>query len=118
MSFVVCEPCNDCKYTDCVTVCPVDCFYQDEMHLWIHPQECIDCEACVPVCPVEAIFAEANVPSQWADYTARNAEKAAALKSAGAISPRRRTPKRGLGALAARNRMTPRRTSRSVRHLD
>jgi|SRR6516162_4795297 len=83
MTHVVCEPCNDCKYTDCVTACPVDCFYQDEMHLWIDPDECIDCEACVPVCPVEAILAEAKVPSQWAGYTALNAEKAAALKQSG-----------------------------------
>ena len=99
MSFVVCEPCNDCKYTDCVTVCPVDCFYQDEMHSWIHPQECIDCEACIPVCPVEAFFAEANVPSQWADYTARNAEKAAALKSAGGNITENQDPKEGPGCV-------------------
>jgi len=50
------------------------------MMLYIDPEDCIDCEACVPECPVEAIFAEANVPSQWESYTAMNAEKAAALK--------------------------------------
>jgi ferredoxin len=61
----------------------VECFYQDEMMLWIDPVDCIDCEACVPECPVEAIFAEANVPSQWANYTPMNAERSAALKAAG-----------------------------------
>src|SRR5262245_24067730 len=53
MAFVVCEPCRDCKYTDCVVVCPCDCFYQDDTMLYIHAVDCIDCEACVPECPVE-----------------------------------------------------------------
>lgn len=83
MTHTVCEPCNDCKYTDCVAVCPVECFYQDDMMLYIDPADCIDCEACVPECPVEAIFAEANVPAQWTSYTPLNAEKSAALKAAG-----------------------------------
>ncbi|GIW81922.1 MAG: ferredoxin [Gemmatales bacterium] len=80
MTHVVCQPCYDCKYTDCCVVCPVECFYQDEMMLYIDPVDCIDCEACVPECPVEAIFAEANVPSQWAEWTQTNAERSAALK--------------------------------------
>ena len=83
MTHTVCEPCYDCKYTDCVAVCPVECFYQDDMMLYIDPVDCIDCEACVPECPVEAIFAEANVPAQWTSYTPLNAEKSAALKAAG-----------------------------------
>jgi ferredoxin len=66
-----------------VAVCPVECFYQDEKMLYIDPADCIDCEACVPECPVEAIFAEANVPSQWASFTPLNAEKSAALKESG-----------------------------------
>src|SRR5437764_15431382 len=61
MAFVDCEPCRDCKYTDCVVVCPCDCFYQDDTMLYIHPVDCIDCEACVPECPVEAIFHDENV---------------------------------------------------------
>ena len=77
MTHTVCEPCYDCKYTDCVAVCPVECFYQDDVMLYIDPADCIDCEACVPECPVEAIFAEANVPSQWESFTPLNAEKAA-----------------------------------------
>ena len=48
MAHIVAEPCFDCKYTDCVVVCPVDCFYEGDQMLYIHPEECIDCEACVP----------------------------------------------------------------------
>lgn len=83
MTHTVCEPCYDCKYTDCCVVCPVECFYMDDVLLYIDPVDCIDCEACVPECPVEAIFAEANVPAQWTDWTAKNAEKSAEIKAAG-----------------------------------
>ena len=75
MAHVVAEPCFDCKYTDCVVVCPVDCFYEGAQMLYIHPEECIDCEACVPECPVEAIFHEDNLPDEWKDFTALNAEE-------------------------------------------
>jgi ferredoxin len=83
MTFVVCEPCRDCKYTDCVTVCPCDCFYEDDRQLYIDPEHCIDCGACAPECPVEAIFAEADVPAPWVSYLALNAERSAALKECG-----------------------------------
>jgi len=83
MTHVVCEPCYDCKYTDCCVVCPVTCFYEDEFYLYIHPEDCIDCEACVPECPVEAIFADSKVPEQWKDCIAMNDEKAKALKDKG-----------------------------------
>ena len=76
MTHTVCQPCYDCKYTDCVAVCPVECFWQDEKMLYIDPVDCIDCEACVPECPVEAIFHEDNVPEEWKDFTALNAEMA------------------------------------------
>ena len=76
MAHIVAEPCFDCKYTDCVVVCPVDCFYEGAQMLYIHPEECIDCEACVPECPVEAIFHEDNLPDDWKDFTALNAEEA------------------------------------------
>ncbi len=79
MTHVVCAPCFACKYTDCVVVCPVECFYEGEQILYIHPDECIDCEACVPECPVEAIFHEDNVPEEWKDFTALNAELAPTL---------------------------------------
>jgi ferredoxin len=75
MTHTVCEPCYDCKYTDCVAVCPVECFWQDDMMLYIDPDTCIDCEACVPECPVEAIFAQDNVPRDWVKYTQLNADR-------------------------------------------
>ena len=74
MALVVCEPCRDCKYTDCVVVCPVDCFYQDESMLYIDPDECIDCDACVEACPVDACFAEDQLPEEWSKYTQINLE--------------------------------------------
>jgi ferredoxin len=83
MALVVCEPCHDCKYTDCVIVCPMDCFYQDEKQLYIAPLDCIDCYACVPECPVEAIFHETDVPAKWAHFVQLNAERSAALKETG-----------------------------------
>ncbi len=77
MSFyVVTEPCFGCKYTDCVVVCPVDCFYEGESMLYINPDECIDCEACVPECPVEAIYSDDSVPDEWVDYIKLNEEMA------------------------------------------
>lgn len=99
MAHVVAESCNDCKYTDCCVVCPVECFYQDEMMLYIDPNDCIDCEACVPECPVEAIFGEANVPSQWASYIQLNKERAEALKAVGgdAHITEKQDPKEGPG---------------------
>ena len=68
MTHVVVEPCFGCKYTDCVVVCPVECFYEGEKMLYIHPEECIDCGACEPECPVEAIFAEEDTPEEWNEY--------------------------------------------------
>ena len=72
MTFVVGENCIKCKHTDCVEVCPVDCFYEGKNMLVIHPDECIDCGACVPACPVEAIYALDEVPEKWKDYIGLN----------------------------------------------
>jgi ferredoxin len=83
---VVTEPCHDCKYTDCVAVCPTECFYQDEHMLYIDPDECICCLACITECPVEAIFEDDSVPSQWQRYIELNAERAHALKDSGHIT--------------------------------
>ena len=69
MAYVVADPCVKCKYTDCVAVCPVDCFYEGKNSLAINPDECIDCGACEPECPVTAIFAEDAVPEQWTNFT-------------------------------------------------
>ena len=74
MTFIVVENCVKCKYMDCVEVCPVECFYEGENFLVIHPDECIDCAACEPVCPVNAIFAEEEVPEHWAEWTPVNYE--------------------------------------------
>ena len=68
MTHVVAEPCFACKYTDCVVVCPVECFYEGEKMLYIHPDECIDCGACEPECPVTAIFPEEDVPGAQRQY--------------------------------------------------
>ncbi len=76
MTHTVCEPCDNCKYTDCVAVCPVECFHEAPTILYIDPDECIDCGLCIPECPVEAIFADADVPEQWEHYTQLNADKA------------------------------------------
>ena len=72
MTYVVIENCIKCKYTDCVEVCPVDCFYEGENMLVIHPDECIDCGACEPECPWQAIFEEPAVPELFKDDTALN----------------------------------------------
>jgi ferredoxin len=74
MAFVVTEPCFGCKYTDCVVVCPTECFHEGEQMLFIDPDNCVDCDACIPECPVEAIFYEENVPEKWRDYIKLNAE--------------------------------------------
>jgi ferredoxin len=100
MTYVVTQPCHDCKYTDCVAVCPTDCFYQDEWMLYIDPEECVDCGACVPECPVEAIFFERDVPARWQHFVALNAERVAALKHGGPVTERQE-PKEGAGCRKA-----------------
>ena len=76
MTHIVIETCLNCKHTDCVEVCPVDCFHEDEFILYIDPDECIDCGACIPVCPEEAIFYEDDVPEQYLNWIEINAQKA------------------------------------------
>ena len=76
MAHVVCEPCRDCRYTDCVAVCPVDCFHEADRILYIDPEVCIDCAVCVPECPVEAIYPDFDVPKTWTSYIELNALEA------------------------------------------
>lgn len=76
MTYVVTDNCIKCKYTDCVDVCPVDCFKEGPNFLVIDPDECIDCAVCVPACPAEAIYAEENLPEDQQQFTAINAELA------------------------------------------
>ena len=74
MTHVVTESCISCRYTDCVDVCPVDCFRQGPNFLAIDPDECIDCAVCIPECPVNAIFAEEDVPEAQRPFIAINIE--------------------------------------------
>ncbi len=76
MTYVVTESCIRCKYTDCVDVCPVDCFREGPNFLAIDPDECIDCAVCVPECPVNAIYAEDDVPGDQQNFIAINLELA------------------------------------------
>lgn len=76
MTYVVTENCILCKYTDCVDVCPVDAFYEGPNFLVINPDECIDCDVCVPECPAEAIFAEEDLPPEQEKFIEINAELA------------------------------------------
>ena len=77
MTHVVTEACIRCKYTDCVAVCPVECFHEGENFLAIDPAVCIDCGVCIPECPVEAIVEEKDLRPEQAEYLALNAELAA-----------------------------------------
>ena len=74
MTYVVSENCIKCKYTDCVEVCPVDCFREGPNFLVIDPDECIDCAVCIPECPVNAIFAEEDVPADQLAFIKLNVE--------------------------------------------
>ncbi|TDJ34671.1 MAG: ferredoxin family protein [Gammaproteobacteria bacterium] len=74
MTFVVSESCIKCKLTDCVEVCPVDCFHEGPNMLVIDPEECIDCTLCEPECPVEAIFPEDELPEAQNQFLELNAE--------------------------------------------
>jgi ferredoxin len=77
MTYVVTEACIRCKFTDCVDVCPVDCFREGPNFLVIDPDECIDCAVCVPECPVNAIYAEDDVPGDQQSYIKLNVELSA-----------------------------------------
>lgn len=72
MPHIIAEPCVGVKDKACVAVCPVDCIYEGEDMLYIHPDECIDCALCVPECPVDAIFMEEDTPEQWKSYIQKN----------------------------------------------
>jgi ferredoxin len=96
--YVIAEPCIDVKDKACVEECPVDCIYEGERMLYIQPDECIDCAACEPACPVEAIFYEDDVPDEWKQFTPINKEFFTDEVT-------------GLGSPAARRRSTPTRAT-------
>jgi ferredoxin len=94
MAYVIAEPCIDVLDISCVSVCPVDCIHYEEgvdRKLFIDPNECIDCGACEPECPVNAIFPEESLPPEWANYTAIDAtwftDKAAARAEVDTLKP-------------------------------
>ncbi len=95
MAHIVTNKCVGCKFTDCVVVCPVACFYELEGQLVIHPEECIDCMACVDECPVHAIYAEADLPSEFQSDIEFNATEA------------RRVQESGLGAIETKKDPLP-----------
>jgi ferredoxin len=73
VTYVIAQTCVDVKDKACIEECPVDCIYEGARMLYIQPDECVDCGACEPVCPVEAIYYEDDVPAEWAAYTEANA---------------------------------------------
>ena len=83
MAHVVTDKCVGCRFTDCVEVCPVACFYKLDDRLVIHPDECIDCTACVPLCPVEAIYAEEDLPAEFNADTENNERESKRLEDEG-----------------------------------
>src|SRR5437016_14385666 len=72
MPFVIAEPCIGVKDKSCVEVCPVNCIYEGEDQYYIHPDECIDCQACEAACPVQAIFPDNGVPEKWQSFIEKN----------------------------------------------
>lgn len=91
MTYIISEPCIDIKDKSCVDVCPVDCIHEFDRMLVIDPEECIDCGACEPECPVNAIFPEESLPPEWAAYTQIDAlwftDKAAARTQVDELKP-------------------------------
>lgn len=81
MAVVVTDNCTDCKFTECVAVCPVSCFHQDDRMVYVDPDLCIDCQACLPVCPVNAIYDIADLPPEKVDWIEINATRSAQLDS-------------------------------------
>ena len=86
MTYVIALPCVDVKDKSCIEECPVDCIYEGERMLYIQPDECVDCGACEPVCPVEAIYYEDDLPHEFSEYYAVNVEFFTSLGSPGGAS--------------------------------
>ena len=112
MTYTIAEPCVDLKDKACIEECPVDCIYEGARMLYIHPDECVDCGACEPVCPVEAIYYEDDVPEQWSQYTrsTRTSSPSSDPRAARPRSARPRTTRRSSRSCRRR----PRRLSRLV----
>jgi ferredoxin len=102
MAHIVTSKCTDCKFTDCVEACPVACFYELGNQVVIHPDDCIDCGACVDVCPVQAIYTQDNVPAEFAADIDFNAVQSRQLKDGG--TPSITEKKEPLATAAARRK--------------
>ena len=113
MTYVIAQPCVDVKDKACIEECPVDCIYEGERTLYIHPDECVDCGACEPVCPVEAIFYEDDTPEQWKDYYKANVEFFDDLGSPGGAAKLGKIPKDHPLIMALPPQGTPNRAYRS-----
>jgi ferredoxin len=98
LTFIITGDCLGCRFTDCVAVCPVDCFHGDGEMLYIDPARCIDCGACVPECPVEAIYDEGSLPEDQSHWLRVNAERAPHLP----VVREKQPPLPGAQALALR----------------
>lgn len=97
MPHIVTDNCQGCRFTDCVSHCPVECFHADADRLYIDPNVCVDCGACIPVCPVRAIYDVIDMPDAFAPWIAINATRSAALP----VIPARQEP---LATAAARRK--------------
>jgi NAD-dependent dihydropyrimidine dehydrogenase PreA subunit len=86
MTYVIAQPCVDIKDKACIDECPVDCIYEGPRKLYIHPEECVDCGACEPVCPVDAIYYETDIPDEWSGYLAVETEVFIPLGALGGAS--------------------------------
>lgn len=86
VTYSITEPCIDVMDRACIEECPVDCIYEGKRMLYIHPDECVDCGACEPACPVEAIFFEDDVPDEWEQYNGINADFFTEIGSPGGAS--------------------------------
>ena len=112
MTYVVTENCIACKYTDCVEVCPVDCFYEGENMLVIHPDECIDCGVCEPECPADAIRPDTEPDlEQWVEFNRKYSEDWPVLVTAAIRCPR---PRSATARRASSRSTSPRRPARAV----
>jgi ferredoxin len=86
VTYIIAQPCADVLDKGCIEECPVDCIYEGHRMMYIHPDECVDCGACEPVCPVEAIYCEDDMPDRWKDYHQINAQFFTDLGSPGSAS--------------------------------
>jgi ferredoxin len=86
VTYTIAQPCVDIKDKSCIEECPVDCIYEGARMLYIHPDECVDCGACEPVCPVEAIYYQDDLPDHWSTFTQHNADFFAELGTPGGAS--------------------------------